>query len=484
MKNNTLLRCFAASLMISHCQLVSATLIHVYFEKKTFSDVSYTVSNEHNAITPDTYSASLNRKGYCTIEIDADSPRLVSINSNIWGIVQPDDTLSVYIRENMNQYEVKGTHPGNLGWNAFVKEFTNLPVADSLFENPVQYKTWLQQHYNKLDEQFADFCIVSPVSAAAATVYRQEIKYHYLNSLLRIINNRWSKASLPADYFNEYEPGIFGNAALLQYSNIYKTVLSNYYYEVKNNIQPDITSTAYLNDIFANAAAGTLRAEAEYLQCYTALIFLQINHNDQRFTALCDSVNNHIASKTYRDMLEKATGHVAAVHQYSDIQLNDQTAHEASLSQVLDTHKGKLLIVDFWATWCGPCIKEMPALQHIADTYKDAVSVLALSVDNDFTKWKDFLSKHPADNFAQYVINPGSQQQLLETFSLGTYPRYMIFSDKGELINVNAPNPSSGKLEALLNDMLAKSSAIQSRDSLKAAAVLMTSLAHLKYYLP
>ena len=59
-------------------------------------------------------------------------------------------------------------------------------------------------------------------------------------------------------------------------------------------------------------------------------------------------------------------------------QLTNLSGNPVSLSD----HQGKLVLLNFWATWCAPCVKEMPTLQHVADTLgPQGLSVLAISLD-------------------------------------------------------------------------------------------------------
>lgn len=62
----------------------------------------------------------------------------------------------------------------------------------------------------------------------------------------------------------------------------------------------------------------------------------------------------------------------------------------------LASQRGKWVIVNYWATWCVPCIKEMPDISKFVTTHKDKVSAIGLAYDDsDVADIKDFLVKHP-----------------------------------------------------------------------------------------
>lgn len=61
----------------------------------------------------------------------------------------------------------------------------------------------------------------------------------------------------------------------------------------------------------------------------------------------------------------------------------------------LAAQRGKWVIVNYWATWCVPCIKEMPDISHYVATHKNVVAIGLAFEDNDVADIKAFLAKHP-----------------------------------------------------------------------------------------
>ena len=53
------------------------------------------------------------------------------------------------------------------------------------------------------------------------------------------------------------------------------------------------------------------------------------------------------------------------------------------------------MLIDFWATWCGPCIRALPSIQHIAQKFSgQPLVVISISLDTDEGKWKSFVAEH------------------------------------------------------------------------------------------
>ena len=123
----------------------------------------------------------------------------------------------------------------------------------------------------------------------------------------------------------------------------------------------------------------------------------------------------------------------------------------------LEDFKGKYIYIDIWATWCAPCIREIPYLKKIEELYQgENIAFLSISSDqySDIEKWKKMI-----------VTKSMSGVQLLEDnrvatafstyFNVDTIPRFILIDPKGVIIDSNTLRPSDplliGKLDGLLN---------------------------------
>jgi thiol-disulfide isomerase/thioredoxin len=115
---------------------------------------------------------------------------------------------------------------------------------------------------------------------------------------------------------------------------------------------------------------------------------------------------------------------------YPDLPLKDLSGQPQSLS----AYKGKILIVNFWATWCGPCREELPMLNQLAEHYSTGgVAFVAISIDDATTQSKipKFLEKK---NITLPVWTGATSDNLLQ-LGLGKFvPDTLILDQDGAVI--------------------------------------------------
>ena len=120
--------------------------------------------------------------------------------------------------------------------------------------------------------------------------------------------------------------------------------------------------------------------------------------------------------------------------------------------------KGKFVFMDFWASWCIPCLKEMPFLKQLESRYPgDKIVFLTFSFDKLTANWRTTMYQREFQMLNNFLLLDGTKTALTKRFSIHTLPRYLIFDKEGNVIDENAPAPSNSALREILEKLLLQS---------------------------
>ncbi|MDO5443192.1 MAG: TlpA disulfide reductase family protein [Bacteroidia bacterium] len=130
-----------------------------------------------------------------------------------------------------------------------------------------------------------------------------------------------------------------------------------------------------------------------------------------------------------------------------DVTLRDPEGKEIQLSSLF----GKVLYIDMWATWCGPCVQQIPFLEELVERFKDNddIMFLSISLDDTDTPW---LEKIAADkpSWAQYWLVPEQASEFCGKLNISTIPRFIIVGREGAIADPDAPRPSDNGVDQRL----------------------------------
>ena len=127
----------------------------------------------------------------------------------------------------------------------------------------------------------------------------------------------------------------------------------------------------------------------------------------------------------------------------------------------LDSFKGKYVYIDVWATWCGPCIREIPSLQKLEKEYHNK-NIEFVSISTDETrrsggsweaaekKWRDFVK---TKQLTGVQLWSGQDISFQQAYQITSIPRFILIDPKGNIVNANAPRPSDPSLKTLFTDL-------------------------------
>jgi thiol-disulfide isomerase/thioredoxin len=116
----------------------------------------------------------------------------------------------------------------------------------------------------------------------------------------------------------------------------------------------------------------------------------------------------------------------------------------------MDELQGKVVLIDFWATWCGPCREALPHMKRIAQKFSgEPLVVMSISLDTDEQKWKDFIAKNEM-SWLQFR-DTGFEGPMAQLFNVRAIPHTFTIDSDGILRDENVGDASiEGKLKKLV----------------------------------
>jgi thiol-disulfide isomerase/thioredoxin len=218
-------------------------------------------------------------------------------------------------------------------------------------------------------------------------------------------------------------------------------------------------SQAYMESLFTqgfNAIDSLIQTPAIKAHSYyhTLLRNMRIDRLDQlkniyneRFKTMVNQEDQQQVIENKLAELEKMTpGNPAPGFTYPD-----KDGKMVSLEDL----KGRYVYLDIWATWCGPCLAEIPKMKELHEKYGDKVAFVSVSVDPEKDKWMRFLEEKELKGYQLYS-GDNFQSEIMKDYMIQGIPRFVMIDPQGNLLDVDAPRPTSKKTEAIIKAWIEK----------------------------
>lgn len=115
---------------------------------------------------------------------------------------------------------------------------------------------------------------------------------------------------------------------------------------------------------------------------------------------------------------------------------------------------GKYSYIDIWASWCKPCIQEIPYLKELEDKYKDKINFISISADKEKEAWEKKVKEHDLKGI-QLLSTNDFEDPFLKELKISLIPRFILVDSTGKIGSISAPRPSEKqKIENLLDSVL------------------------------
>ncbi len=185
--------------------------------------------------------------------------------------------------------------------------------------------------------------------------------------------------------------------------------------------------------------------------------FKQLRNNCQTYLTNYDITG---LEEKYREVYEISNQLPKISNQEELAQLKDISPtfnyenHKGGKSK-LEDFNGKHVYIDLWATWCGPCIKEIPSLKQLYHDYKGKIEFISIAIDplKDYEKWKSFVTAKSLEGTQLFADNSWDSN-FLKGYKIKGIPRFIIIAPDRTIIDANAPRPSSPEIRIKFDKLL------------------------------
>lgn len=173
--------------------------------------------------------------------------------------------------------------------------------------------------------------------------------------------------------------------------------------------------------------------------------YLSEEQNESLIPALSKRMYDKFVVDSIADRNE---GNAIVGKPYIESKCLDINGKEVMLSDYIG--KGKVVLVDFWASWCGPCIKEIPTLKNIYPKYKDkGLEIINISIDGDKEAWHIAMEKQKMD-WPQLLTTRG-KESVNVIYGIRSIPYKMLIDKEGIVVSKNIlPHEIEEEIKKLL----------------------------------
>lgn len=451
-------------------------LISGKIENFTGDSIGITVWDDYFHLAK-TFQSDVDReKGEFLLSIPLENPSAAMLHTgkdNISLYLKPQDNIrcSFDYSSIIESLKFEGNRASHYNYFVEYQRKFRLPHAmftrpdwKDIFEmSPNEFKNYRKTKVEDDMKYLYSYCETNAVTEGFKDYCETEIKYSYYYALINYSSLRsyFKKIDdkLPPDFYDDIHKDLFNIDHNLNSQN-YVNALRTYILNLKSG------KYDYPDKYFPKAmaiASDELTSKSLYVcQSYLVKGLLMgdasVHIKDSltnSFLANCplNELSRFIVleyTNSIRSRAEKLPEDVLGT------KITDTEGDVLTIGKMISKNKGKVIYIDIWASYCGPCKVEMPYSNKLKEKFSNAlVSFIYLSIDHDETAWKRAIHSWGGRG-ENYRMNEGQKSALINHFNMKGVPQYMLLDKEGNVVFPYAARPSSHSIEHSINALMKK----------------------------
>jgi thiol-disulfide isomerase/thioredoxin len=232
--------------------------------------------------------------------------------------------------------------------------------------------------------------------------------------------------------------------SLLSSSEYFDYVISQLI--AKNNQDIDNNTKSIL--AISNMQTGSFKDKMLFWQMSKSIDEASTSSERNEFVA---KYITQFSNKNYQRKINKINNIAESLGKGKPAPFFEATNIDGKRGSIADL-QGKFVLIDVWATWCGPCKQQSPYFEKFALKYKkENIQFIALSTDENIQKWY-IAAKSKSKSVLQLHTN--NLNLFTKDYDLVSIPRFILIDPNGNFVNANLPFPSDASFEVLLRKAL------------------------------
>lgn len=275
-----------------------------------------------------------------------------------------------------------------------------------------------------------EFCIDNDISAEIGELYQHQFEGMLIYYKLGAYNNKYKYRNEINNFYKDSLVKWSNNLDCENCSNVpFYNLAMRLIYAIRFN---NLNGKSFLNTV-SSTTHGYLK---NFILSRYVIDKIEETKNPENLLNIYDSLCNEMA---YKEIVHNNyLLHNSFSKNDSDLAvLLNSSKVKMGFNQVVYKFKGKVIYIDFWASWCKPCIEEIPFSHKLSEKIADKnIVMLYVSIDTDFDSWKQASERFGLSNKYSYVLANYGQDKLSKKFNLNTVPRYLSLTRLEELLKM------------------------------------------------